>query len=70
MSAILDWRGEVPYHVARLPGRQHYSIELVAGPVSYFELKGTHIWPARKFLTLGEAKEAAQRDYDQRKGRP
>jgi len=61
----LNWRGEVPYHVARPSKGCHYSIEFVEAPVSYFELRGTHVFPSMKFLTLKEAKEAAQHRHDQ-----
>lgn len=63
MSELI-WAGEVPYHVARPSKGTHYSIELVEGPVSYFELRGTHVFPWKKFLTLAEAKDEAQRHYN------
>ena len=68
--ADLIWRGEVPYHVARPTKGTHYSIELVEAPVSYFELRGTNVFPSLKFLTLSEAKSAAQRHHDQRTKAP
>jgi len=63
---VLKWRGEVPYHVARVSKGVHYSIEFVESSVSYFELRGTHVFPSRKFLTLSEAKAAAQHHHNQR----
>jgi hypothetical protein len=61
----LEWTAENPYHVARALGG-HYSIERVDSDVTYFELKGNFIWPARKFATIKEAKESAQADFEQR----
>ena len=69
MSEQLRWSGEQPYHVARFGKRKHYSIERVDSAVTYFELKGTGIWPPRKFLTLRDAKHAAQVHYDQTEGK-
>jgi len=63
----LIWAGEAPYHVARPSKGVHYSIELVEGPVSYFELRGTYVFPWKKFLTLSEAKNEAQRHYNSRR---
>ncbi|MBB3980118.1 hypothetical protein GGQ64_005365 [Rhizobium azooxidifex] len=65
--AKLNWSGEIPYHVSRPSKGVHYSIEFVEAPVSYFELRGVGVFPFRKFLTLSDAKEAAQRIHDTRR---
>lgn len=61
---MLKWSNEFPYHMARFGKREHYSIECIDGPVRYFELKGTKIYPTRKFLTCSDAKEYAQKHYE------
>lgn len=61
----LEWTAETPYHVARALGG-HYSIERVDSDVTYFELKGSFVWPAKKLATIKEAKDYAQADYEQR----